>query len=65
MVYFVGFNISGEKNMKTGLVLEGGASRTIFTCGILDALLEKAVACPGEALSVLRELVPEYEPVSL
>ena len=31
----------------------------------LDALLEKAVACPGEALSVLRELVPEYEPVSL
>lgn len=29
--------------MKTGLVLEGGASRTIFTCGILDALLENDI----------------------
>ena len=29
--------------MKTGLVLEGGASRTIFTCGILDALLENGI----------------------
>lgn len=26
--------------MKIGLILEGGASRTYFTCGILDALLE-------------------------
>lgn len=32
-----------EKKMKTGLVLEGGASRTIFTCGILDALLENDI----------------------
>ena len=32
-----------ENNMKTGLVLEGGASRTIFTCGILDALLENDI----------------------
>ncbi len=29
--------------MKTGLVLEGGASRTIFTCGILDALLDNDI----------------------
>ena len=29
--------------MKTGLVLEGGASRTIFTCGILDCLLENDI----------------------
>ena len=29
--------------MKTGLVLEGGASRTIFTCGILDALLDNNI----------------------
>ncbi len=29
--------------MNTGLVLEGGASRTIFTCGILDALLENDI----------------------
>lgn len=29
--------------MKLGLVLEGGASRTIYTCGILDALLENNI----------------------
>ena len=29
--------------MKTGLILEGGASRTIFTNGILDALLENDI----------------------
>ncbi len=29
--------------MNIGLVLEGGASRTIFTCGILDALLENDI----------------------
>jgi len=27
--------------MKLGLVLEGGASRTYFSCGVLDALLEE------------------------
>lgn len=26
--------------MKTGLVLEGGASRTYYSCGVLDAMLE-------------------------
>lgn len=29
--------------MKTALILEGGASRTIFTCGILDAMLENDI----------------------
>jgi len=29
--------------MKIGLVLEGGASRAIFTCGILDALLDNDI----------------------
>ena len=29
--------------MKTGLVLEGGALRTIFSTGVFDALLEKNV----------------------
>ena len=27
----------------TGLVLEGGASRTVYSCGILDALLEENI----------------------
>lgn len=29
--------------MKLGLVLEGGASRTAFSCGVLDVLLEKKI----------------------
>ena len=29
--------------MKLGLVLEGGASRALFTCGALDALLEEKI----------------------
>ena len=29
--------------MKTGIVLEGGASRTIYSCGVLDALLESNI----------------------
>lgn len=29
--------------MKLGLVLEGGASRTIFSCGIMDAILEQNI----------------------
>ncbi|NLN04404.1 MAG: patatin family protein, partial [Clostridiaceae bacterium] len=27
--------------MKLGLVLEGGGSRTYFTCGVLDCFLEE------------------------
>ncbi len=29
--------------MKLGLVLEGGASRTVYSCGVLDALLEEKI----------------------
>lgn len=29
--------------MKLGLVLEGGASRSLFTCGVLDVLLEEGI----------------------
>ena len=29
--------------MKLGLVLEGGASRVLFSCGVMDALLEEKI----------------------
>ena len=29
--------------MKTGIVFEGGAFRTIFSCGVMDAFLEKNI----------------------
>ena len=32
--------------MKTGLVLEGGALRTIFSCGVLDAFLDAGLPLP-------------------
>ena len=32
-----------DQSMKVGLVLEGGALRTIFSTGVFDALLEKNV----------------------
>ena len=33
--------------MKNGLVLEGGAMRGMFTCGVTDVLLEKGVVFDG------------------
>lgn len=33
--------------MKTGLVLEGGAMRGMFTAGVLDVLMEAGVAVDG------------------
>ncbi len=33
----------GGKTMKTGIVFEGGAFRTIFSCGVMDAFLEKDI----------------------
>ena len=33
-------------NGKTGLILEGGALRGVFTAGVLDYLLEKKVEFP-------------------
>lgn len=33
--------------MKTGLVLEGGAMRGMFTAGILDVFMEEGIAVDG------------------
>lgn len=32
--------------MKTGLVLEGGAMRGMFTCGVLDVMMENGISFP-------------------
>ena len=37
----------GNKNMKTALVLEGGAKRGIYTAGVLDVLLENGLIADG------------------
>ena len=36
--------------MKTGLVLEGGAMRGLFTAGVLDVLLENKIKFDGYKL---------------
>ena len=33
--------------MKTGLVMEGGAMRGMFTCGIIDVLMEQKITFDG------------------
>ena len=38
--------------MKTGLVLEGGAFRTIFSSGVCDALLDEGVPLPDYTIGV-------------
>ena len=38
--------------MKTGLVLEGGALRTIFSCGVCDAFLDAKLPMPDYFLGV-------------
>ncbi len=35
--------------MKTGLILEGGAMRGMFTCGVIDVLLEENISFDGVA----------------
>ena len=35
--------------MKTGLILEGGAMRGMFTCGVIDVLMENRVTFDGAA----------------
>ena len=34
---------------KTGLILEGGAMRGMFTCGVLDVLMDRGVQFDGVA----------------
>ena len=35
--------------MKKGLILEGGAMRGMFTCGVLDVLMENGIHFDGAA----------------
>ncbi len=38
-----------QKTVKTGLVLEGGAMRGMFTCGVLDVFMENGITFDGAA----------------
>ena len=38
--------------MKTGLVLEGGALRTVYSCGVCDALLDSNLPMPDYTIGV-------------
>ena len=35
--------------MKTGIIIEGGTMRGMFTCGVIDVLLENNIAVNGAA----------------
>ena len=35
--------LEGNKKMKLGVAMEGGASRTIFSCGVTDVLLDEKI----------------------
>ena len=37
------------RSMKTGLVMEGGAMRCMFTCGVTDVFLENGIRFDGAA----------------
>lgn len=41
------YNINIGNYMKKGLVLEGGAMRGLFTCGVLDVLMENGIEFDG------------------
>ncbi len=38
-----------EKDIKTSLIMEGGALRGIFTCGVIDVLMENGIVFDGAA----------------
>ena len=38
-----------NRNIKRGLVMEGGAMRGMFTCGVLDVFMEKGITFDGAA----------------
>lgn len=38
-----------EKRYKTGLIMEGGAMRGMFTCGVLDVFMENGITFDGAA----------------
>ena len=35
--------------MKTALIMEGGAMRGMFTCGVMDVLMENGITFDGAA----------------
>lgn len=35
--------------MKTALIMEGGAMRGMFTCGVMDVLMENSITFDGAA----------------
>lgn len=39
----------GDMSIKTGLVLEGGAMRGMFTCGVIDIFMENGIVFDGAA----------------
>lgn len=47
---------------RSGLILEGGGMRGVFTCGVLDCLMERGVRFPytigvsAEALEIINPL---------
>ena len=36
-----------EKSIKTGLVMEGGGLRSLFTCGVIDVFMEEGITFDG------------------
>ena len=42
-------NTENDKKIKTGLVMEGGAMRGMFTCGVLDVFMERGLDFDGAA----------------
>lgn len=41
--------MSDDRNIKRGLVMEGGAMRGMFTCGVLDIFMENGITFDGAA----------------
>ena len=39
--------MEGDKSMKKGLVMEGGAMRGMFTAGVIDVFMEKGIEFDG------------------
>ncbi|MBQ1308053.1 MAG: patatin-like phospholipase family protein, partial [Erysipelotrichaceae bacterium] len=41
--------MNNKKYKKTALIMEGGAMRGLFTCGVMDVLLENGIVFDGGA----------------
>ena len=45
--------------MKTGLIMEGGAMRGLFTCGVIDVFMENGIDFDGAAgISAVAQIMP-------